>query len=359
MLKATSSVESQGSRPRAKAASHGSKLSGPASCFARPIDRRTLLAGMAALGGASLLGLTGCDRYLEKESGKLRIAMVFNAPINDGGWGSSCYEAMVLAAEECGWETAYSENVATADYGATMQAYIDMGYDLVYLPGNEYQNSVLQVSKDNPDAKFLVLNGTEVNAGIQAAMPDALQIGQCAGALAGLLTKTNNIGFIGGIEIDTTLQKLEGYTQAAQKVNPDVRVTSAYAGSFNDAAKGKEIATSMCSSNAVDVLFGDASVVDAGAREAQAAFPGTYNIGQPNDLGGKDDPLVPNSVVTDNVVLIVQCMRDYEAGDYGGRTVLGDLSNGGVSIGTFSDIVPADVREEYLEIVDAIERGAF
>ncbi len=328
-------------------------------CTARAMSRRGFLAGVAALAGASVLGLSGCDRYLENESGKYRIAMVFNAPINDGGWGSSCYEAMVLAAEECGWETAYSENVATADYGATMQAYIDMGYDLVYLPGNEYQSSVLQVSKDNPDAKFLVLNGTEVNAGIQAAMPDAVQIGQCAGALAGLLTKTNSIGFIGGIEIDTTLQKLEGYTQAAQKINPDIQVTTAYAGSFNDAAKGKEIATSMCSSNAVDVMFGDASVVDAGAREAQAGFPGTYNIGQPNDLGGPDDPLVPNSVVTDNVVLIVQCMRDYEAGEYGNKTVLGDLSNGGVSVGTFSSIVPEDIQEEYLQIIDQIREGSF
>lgn len=323
------------------------------------MTRRGFLAGVVALASVSMLGLTGCDRYLENESEKHRIAMVFNAPINDGGWGSSCYEAMVKAAEECGWETAYSENVATADYGATMQAYIDMGYDLVYLPGNEYQSSVLQVSKDNPDAKFLVLNGTEVNDGIQAAMPDAVRIGQCAGALAGLLTKTDSIGFIGGIEIDTTLQKLEGYTQAAQKVNPKVRVTSAYAGSFNDAAKGKEIATSMCSSNAVDVMFGDASVVDAGAREAQAGFPGTYNIGQPNDLGGANDPLVPNSVVTDNVVLIVQCMRDYEAGEYGNKTVLGDLSNGGVSIGTFSSIVPADIQDEYLRIIDQIREGSF
>lgn len=344
MLKKTPRIHSQGA---------------PFASGAPALSRRGLLAGVAALGGASLLSLTGCDRYFENESGKLRIAMVFNAPINDGGWGSTCYEAMVEAAKECGWETAYSENVATADYAATMQAYIDMGYDLVYLPGNEYQNSVLQVAKDNPDAHFLVLNGTEVSDGIQAAMPDAIQIGQCAGALAALITNTNSIGFIGGIEIDTTLQKLEGYTQAAQRINPDIKVTAAYAGSFNDAAKGKEIATSMCSSNAVDVMFGDASVVDAGAREAQASFPGTYNIGQPNDLGGPDDPLVPNSVVTDNVVLIVQCMRDYEAGDYGNRTVLGDLSNGGVSVGTFSSIVPEGVQEEYLKIIDQIREGRF
>lgn len=323
------------------------------------ITRRTFVSGALALSAGALLGLPGCDAYLENESGKRRIAMIFNAPINDGGWGSTCYEAMIAAAEECGWETAYSENVAFSDWSATMQAYIDMGYDLIYAPGNEYQDSVLQVSKDNPEAKFCMLNGTVVTDNIQSAMPNATQIGQCAGALAGLLSKTEVIGFIGGIEIDTTLLKLEGYTQAAQRVNPNIKVISAYAGSFNDAAKGKEIANSMLASSGVDVIFGDASVVDTGAREAMASYPGTYNIGQPNDLGGPDDPLVANSVITDNVVLIAECMRDVEAGTYGNKTILGDLSNGGVFMGTFSSIVPADVQERYLAMVDEIEAGTF
>ena len=305
------------------------------------ITRRALFSGALTVSVLGLLSLTGCEKYLEDDSGKRRIAMIFNAPINDGGWGSTCYEAMISAAEECGWETACSENVAFSDWAATMQAYIDMGYDLIYAPGNEYQDSVLQVSKDNPD------------------MPNATQIGQCAGALAGLLSKTEVIGFIGGIEIDTTLMKLEGYAQAAQRVNPNIKVISAYAGSFNDAAKGKEIANSMLASSGVDVLFGDASVVDTGAREAMANYPGTYNIGQPNDLGGPDDPLVANSVITDNVVLIAECMRDVEAGTFGNKTILGDLSNGGVFTGTFSSIVPADAQERYLEMVEQIEAGTF
>lgn len=323
------------------------------------ITRRALVRGALALCAGAALGTTGCDAYLENESGRRRIAMIFNAPINDGGWGSSCYEAMVAAAEQCGWETACSENVAFSDWAATMQAYIDMGYDLIYAPGNEYQDSVVQVAKDNPDALFCLLNGTVTSDNIQSAMPNATQIGQCAGALAGLLCQTGTIGFIGGIEIDTTLMKLDGYTQAAQKINPDIKVISAYAGSFNDAAKGKEIAHSMLASSGVDVIFGDASVVDTGAREAMADFPGTYNIGQPNDLGGPDDPLVANSVITDNVVLIVECMRDVENGTYGNKTILGDLSNGGVGTGTFSSIVPADVQERFLEIVEQIEAGEF
>ena len=44
-----------------------------------------------------------------------------------------------------------------------------------------------------------------------------------AGALAGLMSKTNNIGFIGGMELDTTKAKVECYEKAAQKINPDIK----------------------------------------------------------------------------------------------------------------------------------------
>ncbi len=327
---------------------------------ARSLTRRSLLRA-SALAATALAApaLTGCDSLLEEDSDRPRIAMVFDAPVNDGGWGSSCYEAMIGAAEECGWDTACSENVASSDWAATMQAYIDMGYDLIYCPGNEFQDAVLQVAADNPDARFCLLNGTKTADNVEAIMPDASQIGTLAGALAGLLTNTGVVGFIGGTELDTTVMKLEAYAEAAAKVNPAATCSSAYAGSFNDAAKGKEIANSMLTSNNVDVMFGDASVVDAGVREAMASFPGTFAIGQPNDLGGTDDPLVANSVVTDNAALVAECMRSVESGDFGGRTVLGDLSNGGVSIGTFSGIVSADVQQAYLDIVEQIREGSF
>ncbi len=324
----------------------------------KTLSRRAFLYCLGACAAPALLSGCGAE-FAARDSGKRKIAMVFDAPINDGGWGSSCYEAMIGAAKVCGWETACSENVSSSDWLATMQAYIDMGYDLIYASGNEYQDTVFQVAKDNPGANFCVLNGTKVGDGIEAMLPDALQIGVLAGALAGMLTKTDSIGFVGGLELDTTLLKLEGYTDAAQKVNPAVKVTTAYAGSFNDAAKGKEIASSMMSSNNVDVMFGDASVVDAGVREAMTSHPGTYNIGQPNDAGGPNDPLIANSVVTDNVVLIVEAMRDVESGVYGNKTIYGDISNGGISMGTWSSIVPDDVRQRFETIVEQVKAGTF
>lgn len=180
-----------------------------------------------------------------------------------------------------------------------------------------------------------------------------------AGALAGLMTKTNNIGFIGGMELDTTKAKVSCYEKAAQKVNPQVKVSSAYAGSFSDTAKGKEIAASMVSTYDVDVMFGDASAVDTGAREALAGLEGRYDIGQPGNLGSADDKVIICSVVTDNAALVKACMETVEDGTFGNKTVYGDLSNGCLSVGTFSSLVPEDVQKQYLEYVEQIKAGTF
>lgn len=143
-------------------------------------------------------------------------------------------------------------------------------------------------------------------------------------------------------------------------VNPKVKAYSAYAGSFSDSAKGKEIADSMVSINKVDVMFGDASAVDSGAREALAKYKKTYDIGQPSDLlATQKSKVIISSVVTDNARMIQICMNDVKKGTYGKKTVYGNLSNGALSVGKFSAAVPKGIQSKYLKIVDKIKKGTF
>lgn len=295
----------------------------------------------------------------ESKAGGYQVAMLVNSSISDGGWGASCYQAMVDAAGRSGWEYAVTDNVQTSDYATVMTDYADQGYHLIFAPGNEYTDAVAQVAADYPDVNFCLLNGTLEKDNITSVLPDAKQIGYMAGALAGLMTESGSIGFIGGMELDTTKDKLACYTAAAQKVNPDIRVQSAYAGSFDDSAKGKEIASSMISTYNVDIMFGDASAVDTGAREALADAGNRYAIGQPGDLGSADDKVILCSVVTDNAALVEECMKDVEAGSYGNKTIKGDLSNGCLSVGTFSSLVSQEVKDEYMGLVEQMKNGSF
>lgn len=287
-----------------------------------------------------------------------KVAMICDSSISDGGWGAACYNAMISAAEEKGFEAQYSDGLETADFASSMRSYADLGYDLIFAPGNQYSDAVKEVAADYPDVNFALLNGAFESDNVVSILPDAKQIGYMAGALAGLMSKTNSIGFIGGVELDTTKTKLSCYEAAAKAVNPSINVSSAYAGSFSDTAKGMEIANTMINTNNVDVMFGDASAVDSGARQALATHENTYNIGQPSDLADTDQTVIC-SVVTDNATMIKLCMDDVKNNSFGNKTIYGNLENGSLSVGKFSDKVPDEVKNKYLEIIDQIKSDNF
>ena len=321
------------------------------------------------LAGACVLVLPGCNQDSATESSSsdaaeqsghtYRVAMVLNDSINDGGWGSSAYQAMCGAAEARGWETAYSENVEQSDWVTVMQNYCDQGYDLVFAPSGQFGDAVQQVAKDNPDTHFMILSSQITSDNIESMLPNLDQIGYLAGTLAGLLTTTNQVTFVGGVELDTTVAKAAAFEKAAQIVNPSCNVSVVYAGSYSDVAKGKEIAESAISSG-TDVIYGDASAVDSGEREAIKAHEGVCDIAQPSDLGSADDDVIACSVVTDNKVMIEQCLEDVESGSFGNKLVEGSIENGAIKMGTFSDkLVSQDIQDKFAEYEKQIADGTF
>ena len=304
-----------------------------------------------------------------------KVAMICDSSINDGGWGAACYNAMVKAAEEKNWQYDVTDSISQDAYYDSIVAYCALGYDMIYAPGNQYTDAVLQAAEEYPDIAFALLNGAEktpgeaVNGNVGSLLPNAQQIGWIAGALAGLMTESGKLGFIGGFELETTQGKIAGFEEAAKYVGQQEGKTVEllavpYANSFSDAPKGKEFATELISKGA-DVFFGDASAVDSGAREAidaaneKAGAIKIFDIGQPADILGQN-PCIIGSQVTDNAAMIKVSMEAVEAGTFGGNTVYGTLENGGLSAGAINtELVPADKVEKYNAYLDQMKAGTF
>lgn len=303
-----------------------------------------------------------------------KVAMICDSSINDGGWGAACYNAMIAAAEKKGWQTEVTDSISQDAYYDSIAAYCALGYDMIYAPGNQYTDAVLQAAEEYPDVAFALLNGAvdtpekAVNKNVSSLLPNAQQIGWIAGALAGLMTETGKLGFIGGMELDTTKGKIAGFEEAAkfvgEKEGKTVELLNVpYANSFSDAPKGKEFATELISQGA-DVFFGDASAVDSGAREAIDAANAAngsvtiYDIAQPADILGQNECIIC-SQVTDNSAMVVASMEAVEAGTFGGEVLYGTLQNGTLSAGAISDLVPAEIQEKYLAYIDEMIAGTF
>lgn len=324
---------------------------------------------------AGAIAMTLAAPFTAMAGDKKTVAMISDTSISDGGWGAATYNAMMDAAEECGWDTMYSDSIAQSAYYDTIVSYCDLGVDMIYAPGNQYSDAVLQAAEEYPDIAFALLNGAEdtpakaKNGNVSSLLPDATEIGYIAGALAGLMSDSGKIAFIGGMELDTTLKKYNGYKDAAAYVAEQEGKTvetldPVYSGDFSASDKGIEFAKAMMDQGA-DVFFGDASAVDSGARQAiddankAAGEIKVYDIAQPSDLLGQNECII-GSQVTDNAGLLKLSMQAVEDGSFGGETLYGTLENGVLSAGKLNtDIVPEDVQAKYEEYIGQISDGTF
>ncbi|MBQ0037153.1 MAG: BMP family ABC transporter substrate-binding protein [Clostridiales bacterium] len=339
---------------------------------------KKILAMILAL--AMALSLVACGQEAADNGGdakdgkEYKVAMICDSSINDGGWGAACYNAMVSAADKMGWTYEVTDSIAQNEYYDSIVAYCALGYDMIYAPGNQYTDAVLQAAEEYPDIAFALLNGgadtpaKAVNKNVSSLLPDAQQIGWIAGALAGLMTKSGTIAFIGGMELDTTKGKYAGFGEAAkyvaQQEGKDVKLLDCvYAGSFDDSAKGMEFAKTMIEQGA-DVFFGDASAVDSGARQAideyntAAGEVKVVDIAQPADILGQNECIIC-SQCTDNAAMISASMQAVQDGNFGGETLYGSLQNGALSAGAMSDLVPKDIQDKYQSYIQAMMDGTF
>lgn len=329
--------------------------------------------GLAILMSAAMV-LSSAVPFTVSADEEYKVAMICDSSINDGGWGAACYNAMVSAADEKGWTYEVTDSIAQNEYYDSIAAYCALGYDLIYAPGNQYTDAVLQAAEEYPDIAFALLNGGEntpgeaVNGNVTSLLPNAQQIGWIAGALAGLMSESGTIAFIGGMELDTTLGKYAGYGEAAKYVagldGKEITVLEpVYAGSFDASDKGIEFAKAMMDKGA-DVFFGDASAVDSGARQAideankAAGEIKVYDIAQPADILGQNECIIC-SQVTDNSSLVGLSMQAVMDGTFGGETIYGTLQNGALSAGAMSDLIPEDIQAKYQEFIQQMIDGTF
>lgn len=235
-----------------------------------------LLAGiMLVLFAAAVL--VGCGGVKKEEKGAAkpeatkaayRVAMVLTGPINDAGWNESAYKGLLAAKDKFKVDVAYTENVPQPDFESVIRDYADKGYNLVILHGFEFSDVVKAVSPQYPKVTFAVVNGNGFQEPNMLSLRfNTPQTGFLAGAVAGLITKTNTVGMIGGTKLPHIQDGLKGFEAGAKYVNPKVKVLTGFTETMSDVAKGKEMAMAMIEQGA-DVVSGNANQASLGIIDA-------------------------------------------------------------------------------------------
>ncbi len=243
------------------------------------------------------VGVTVIGHVEAKEPQDFKMVLILPGPINDQSWNATNYSGLVACNEELGTHIEYVENVQQSDFESTFRNYGERGYDLVISAGTQFDNAAETIAPAYPETHYLVINGAKTNGkNLLGVTIREWESGYLAGVLAGLATESGIIGQMGGFPNPLMKLALNGVTEGAKSVNPNFKkAIRAYANSWSDAGKGKEIGVSMLEGGA-DVLFAYANQAGLGtlvaAQEAGAKF-----IGFASNQNDSDPKLIPGSVV--------------------------------------------------------------
>ena len=287
----------------------------------------------------------------------LKIGLITDVGgVNDGSFNQSSWEGLEKAGEDLGVTVNYLESATDADYQPNMETFVDEDYDLIISVGYMLADATKEAAEANPDTKFAIIDDSSIDLpNVTSLMFKAEQASYLVGYVAGLTTKTNNIGFVVGMTNETMNQFGYGYCAGAIDANPDITVQQFNANSFADSATGKSMANTAIT-NGADIVFQAAGATGLGVIEA-CQEAGVYAIGVDSDQSS----IAPNTVLTsamkrvDNAVY--EAVQELIDGTLEGGVKTFDLAAGGVDIAPSQDLISEDVIAAVDEVKEKIISG--
>ena len=308
----------------------------------------------------------------EKSDKPLRVCVVYTGNLGDKSYNDSCNMGAQKAVEDFGIELKSLEGTTAEEWKANLLQACDDGYDLIIGASSNIADYITENASSYPDTKFAVIDTTVDLPNVESISFAQNEGSFLAGAAAAMFTTHDEIegvnsdkiiGWVGGMDIPVLHDFFVGYEQGAKYIDPDIQILQAFAGTWNDPLKGKELTLAQYDQGA-DIVMNVASGTGPGILEA-AKDAGHYAIGV--DLNQDNDQ--PGSVLTSMVkrvdtacYMTVQSVVD---GSFqGGSTAYLTVADGGVSLTDFSvikealgDQFPQEILDKVQELSDKITSG--
>ncbi|MFO8035179.1 MAG: BMP family ABC transporter substrate-binding protein [Anaerolineales bacterium] len=283
--------------------------------------------------------------------------IVAQGGLGDESYNDLAYSGFQRAMGEFNIETKAIESPdPVAEGEQLLRTAAESGFDLVITLEYTHADPLDRVAPDYPDTLFGIVNLVVDQPNVVSIMFKEHEGSFLAGALAAMVTTMednpkvnpdNVIGVIGGTQSPGIDVFLVGYEEGAHYVDPDTEVLKAYAGSFGDPAKGKELTLSMYDQGA-DIVFQVAGGTGQGVISA-AEESEHYAIG----VDSNQDDLAPGYVLTsmmkrvDNAVYdVISRLVDGEL--EGGTTLEYGLEENGVGL-TPMEHTKDEIPQEFLD----------
>jgi basic membrane protein A len=213
-----------------------------------------------------------------------QVAIVFaTGGLGDQGFNDAVYSGALNAYFDYDINFTYTEPMQIAQYEtylrqfAAHNGYIDM-YDIIISVGFDLADALMAVAEDYPEQKFAIIDiyiDPITYPNVASLLFDEHEGSALVGAIAGLTTTTDMIGFVGGMDIPLINKFLAGYVFGAGHVNPSLNdsaniaanVTIDYTNDWVDTTAGHVLADGMYEAGA-DIVFAAAGPAGLGVFDS-------------------------------------------------------------------------------------------
>ena len=268
---------------------------------------------------------------------RARVGLVFDVGgRGDKSFNDAAFLGVSRAEKALDVEASYLEPASTEDREAALRLFAARDFDLVIGVGFIFSSDIDAVARAYPGTRFAGVDYAPGSKGIPdnvAALAFREEEGSfLVGAVAGLMSKSHHVGFVGGMT-GPLIRKFEiGYAQGVKASCPSCVVHAAYAGptpdAFRDPAKGKALANAQIAAGS-DVVYHAAGATGHGVFEA-AADAHTLAIGVDADQYDEMPGTVVTSMIKRGDVAVFDIVKATIDGTFhGGMNVFG-LEEAGV-----------------------------
>ena len=336
------------------------------------VERKRVLLKAAALSALAIAALAGCGKKEEPAPAPapaasaaaapkpepVKVAFVYIWTAGDAGWTF----AHDLGRKEV--EAEFGDKVKTtivekvpegADAERVIRDLATQGNKIIFATSFGYMEPMLKVAAEFPDVKFEHATGykTSTNMGIYDSK--FYEPAYMAGIVAGKMTKTNTLGFVGSFPIPEVLRNINAFTLGAQSVNPKVKTKVVWVSTWSDPPKEGDAAQSLINGGA-DVLLQN---TDSTAVLQTAEKNGKYAFGWDSDMSAFAAKAHLGSAVANWGGYYKQAVKSVMDGTWKmDRTVWG-VKEGMNDFIKPADVVPAEIKTKIDEIKAGMKAGTF
>jgi basic membrane protein A and related proteins len=288
----------------------------------------------------------------------LKAAWVYVGPVGDAGWTFAHDQGRKAVEAEFGDKvaTTFVEKVPEgADAERVFRDLASQGNKIIFATSFGFMEPMVKVAAEFPDVKFEHATGYKTSANLRVYDAKFYEDAYQSGIIAGSMTKTNTIGFVGSFPIPEVLRNINAYTLGALSVNPKVKTKVVWVSTWFDPPKEGDAAQSLINGGA-DVLLQN---TDSSAVLQTAEKNGKYAFGWDSDMSA----VAPKAHLASNTVnwgpYYKRAIREAMDGTWKTDHTIWGTKEDTNELVHVSDAIPEAAKKKLEEVKAGLKAGTF